>query len=89
MYFHMGHFSKFVPPGSFRIEIKSSSNPFRFLHDILFGGLEYIAFLLPDGSKSAVVVNRSKDDIKITLNIGRGYINGKVKASSIQTYLWL
>jgi O-glycosyl hydrolase len=52
-------------------------------------GLEYLAFLLPDGSKCAVLLNRSNDDIKITMNIGRGYISGEIKASSIQTYLWI
>ena len=51
-------------------------------------GLEYVAFKLPDGNKTAVVLNRSNDDVKITINIGRGYINGEVKASSIQTYVW-
>ena len=80
MYYHLGHFSKFVLPGSFRIDMTSSST---------INGLEYIAFLLPDGSKCAVILNRSNDDLKITINIGRGYLNGEIKASSIQTYLWL
>ena len=80
MYYHLGHFSKFVLPGSFRIDMTSSST---------INGLEYIAFLLPDGSKCAVILNRSNNDIKITMSIGRGYLNGEIKASSIQTYLWL
>ncbi|CAB4020099.1 glucosylceramidase-like, partial [Paramuricea clavata] len=80
MYYHLGHFSKFVLPGSFRIDMTSSST---------INGLEYIAFLLPNGSKCAVILNRSNNDIKITMNIGRGYLNGEIKASSIQTYLWL
>jgi glucosylceramidase len=79
MFYHLGHFSKFVLPGSFRIDITSST----------FNNLEHIAFLLPDGSKCAVVLNRSNDDTKITINVGLGYITDEVKASSIQTYLWM
>lgn len=81
MFYHLGHFSKFVPPGSFRVDISPPTSTVT--------GLEYIAFMLPDGSKCAVILNRSNSDVKVTLSTGTGYIVGEIKASSIQTYLWL
>ena len=81
MFYHLGHFSKFVPPGSLRVDISPPTSTVT--------GLEYIAFILPDGSKCAVILNRSNSDVKIALNTGAGHIVGEIKASSIQTYLWL
>ena len=80
MFYHLGHFSKFVKPGSLRIDISPPTSTVT--------GLEYIAFLLRDNSTCAVILNRSKMDVKITLSTGVGYILGEIKASSIQTYLW-
>lgn len=80
MFYHLGHFSKFVEPGSFRIDLSSETSR----------ELEYVAFQLPDKSKAAVLLNRSTKDYHVSIDIGNGYfINGQIKSSSIQTYLWM
>ncbi|XP_013913835.1 PREDICTED: glucosylceramidase-like [Thamnophis sirtalis] len=48
MFYHMAHFSKFLPEGTQRIEIQKSSSC----------DLEFSAFLRPDGSAAVVVLNR-------------------------------
>ncbi|XP_044304626.1 lysosomal acid glucosylceramidase-like isoform X2 [Varanus komodoensis] len=48
MFYHMAHFSKFLPEGAQRIGIHSST----------VSTLEFLAFLRPDGSAAVVVLNR-------------------------------
>ncbi|NXE57117.1 GLCM Glucosylceramidase, partial [Casuarius casuarius] len=48
MFYHMGHFSKFIPEGSQRVGLVASNKT----------DLEYSAFLRPDGAVVAVVLNR-------------------------------
>ncbi|XP_038044273.1 lysosomal acid glucosylceramidase-like [Patiria miniata] len=80
MFYHLGHFSKFILPGSVHIGLTTSKD----------NELESIAFKLPDGKTLAVVVLNRFDEAKY-LSIhdpSAGYINAKVPARSIQTYLW-
>ncbi|XP_032094226.1 LOW QUALITY PROTEIN: lysosomal acid glucosylceramidase-like [Thamnophis elegans] len=79
MFYHMAHFSKFLPEGTQRIEIQKSSSC----------DLEFSAFLRPDGSAAVVVLNRSPEDIAFGISDpGVGYIEAIATADSIQTYLW-
>ncbi|XP_048338936.1 lysosomal acid glucosylceramidase-like [Sphaerodactylus townsendi] len=79
MFYHMAHFSKFLPEGTQRIGIQSSR----------WNGLEYSAFLRPDGSAAVVVLNRSPKDVPFGItDPGVGYIPAVATADSIQTYLW-
>lgn len=57
-YYTMGHFTKFIPQGSIRIKSRYSDS---------FGinGINYVAFLRPDGSIVIVVVNNSKNSRQI------------------------
>ncbi len=57
-YYTMGHFTKFIPQGSMRIKSRYSDS---------FGinGINYVAFLRPDGSIVIVVVNNSKNSRQI------------------------
>ncbi|NXV75633.1 GLCM Glucosylceramidase, partial [Atlantisia rogersi] len=51
MFYHMGHFSKFIPEGSQRVGLMASKESKKT-------ELEYTAFLRPDGAVVVVVLNR-------------------------------
>ncbi|XP_064355199.1 lysosomal acid glucosylceramidase [Dromaius novaehollandiae] len=78
MFYHMGHFSKFIPEGSQRVGLVASNKT----------DLEYSAFLRPDGAVVAVVLNRSLQNVTFGLADVVGLIEAVAPASSIQTYLW-
>ncbi|XP_070622344.1 lysosomal acid glucosylceramidase-like [Erythrolamprus reginae] len=83
MFYHLGHFSKFIPEGSVRVGFKSNCS-FQ-----IFCKLETSAFLTPDGTAVAVVLNDWFLDIPFTISDDRvGYIKDRARAHSIQTYLW-
>nr|CAH7746783.1 unnamed protein product [Callosobruchus chinensis] len=56
MFYAMGHFSKFIPPGSYRIETERSSN------DISAAG-----FKRPDGMMVLVILNKSTSNRQLTI----------------------
>ncbi|KGL80274.1 Glucosylceramidase, partial [Tinamus guttatus] len=51
MFYHMGHFSKFIPEGSRRVGLVASTEPKGC-------DLERVAFVRPDGAAVVVVLNR-------------------------------
>ena len=65
-YYAMGHFSKYIPDGSVRIEASYSDT-------LGFNGVECVAYQRPDGSIAMVVINDSERSHKI--NIKGGYEN--------------
>ncbi|XP_058016324.1 lysosomal acid glucosylceramidase-like [Ahaetulla prasina] len=82
MFYHLGHFSKFIPEGSVRVGLTSTC---------LFDScpLKTSAFLRPDGTAVVVVLNDWFLDISFTISDDRvGYIKDRARAHSIQTYLW-
>ncbi|XP_032060311.1 lysosomal acid glucosylceramidase-like isoform X1 [Aythya fuligula] len=82
MFYHMGHFSKFIPEGSRRVGLHSSRR-------CLFCQLEHVALLRPDGTIVLVVLNRSAWDVSFGISDPAvGFIKAVAPASSIQTYLW-
>uniref|UniRef100_A0A8B9IBZ2 Glucosylceramidase n=1 Tax=Anser brachyrhynchus TaxID=132585 RepID=A0A8B9IBZ2_9AVES len=82
MFYHMGHFSKFIPEGSRRVGLHSSRR-------CLFCQLEHVALLRPDGAVVLVVLNRSAWDVPFGISDPAvGFIEAVAPASSIQTYLW-
>ncbi|XP_071793951.1 lysosomal acid glucosylceramidase-like [Asterias amurensis] len=80
MFYHLGHFSKFIPPGSKRIQMTATGKD----------SLEKLAFKLPDGKTIAVVVLNRLDETKplSIYNPASGYINALVAGRSINTYLF-
>ena len=80
MFYHLGHFSKFVPPGSQRIQVTASEK----------SSLQFIGFTTPGPSASTVVIVLNTDDQEIPLQIHSqdGIITETVPPSSIQTYIW-
>ncbi|XP_063002222.1 lysosomal acid glucosylceramidase-like [Elgaria multicarinata webbii] len=81
MFYHMGHFSKFIPEGSQRIGLTVLQKRFGV-------ALEYVALLRPDGSAVVVVLNRSGSDVSFGMSDTVGVIRTEIPANSIQTYLW-
>ncbi|XP_027726595.1 lysosomal acid glucosylceramidase isoform X2 [Vombatus ursinus] len=79
MFYHLGHFSKFIPEGSQRIGLDANQNT----------NLETVALLRPDGAVVLVVLNRSSQDELLTIaDPAVGFMQTLAPADSIQTYLW-
>ncbi|XP_074118302.1 lysosomal acid glucosylceramidase [Sminthopsis crassicaudata] len=79
MFYHLGHFSKFIPEGSQRIGLDASQKTH----------LETVALLRPDGAAVLVVLNSSSQDEPLTIaDPAVGFIQTLAPAYSIQTYLW-
>uniref|UniRef100_A0A663N5U3 Glucosylceramidase n=1 Tax=Athene cunicularia TaxID=194338 RepID=A0A663N5U3_ATHCN len=82
MFYHLGHFSKFIPEGSRRVGLHSSCRR-------LICQLEHVAVLRPDGALVLVVLNRLGWDVPFAIqDPAVGFIETVAPASSIQTYLW-
>ncbi|XP_071511394.1 lysosomal acid glucosylceramidase-like [Diadema antillarum] len=81
MYYHLGHFSKFVLPDSFRANLTIQQQD---------ENLEAIAFLRPDGLVAMVLLNTQDKSVPVSIYdaILDSYINTDVPARSVQTYLW-
>ncbi|KAM9264324.1 uncharacterized protein RDI95_013371 [Morus bassanus] len=82
MFYHLGHFSKFIPEGSQRVGLAVSKKCRRC-------DLEHSAFLRPDGAIVLVVLNRSPVDVSFGISDPRvGFIEATAPSDSIQTFLW-
>ncbi|XP_077988535.1 lysosomal acid glucosylceramidase-like [Glandiceps talaboti] len=80
MYYHLGHFSKFVEPGSVRIDVHSETK----------NKLEVVGFLTSEKNIVVIILNRQKNAAAVNLfDPNVGYINAEVPARSIQTYIWM
>ena len=79
MFYHLGHFSKFVPPGSQRIEVNSSEET----------SLEFIGFLTPEINTVLVILNPESRNITFDIVDQKlGIITETIPSYSIQTYIW-
>uniref|UniRef100_UPI00398E5802 lysosomal acid glucosylceramidase n=1 Tax=Pristiophorus japonicus TaxID=55135 RepID=UPI00398E5802 len=79
MFYHMAHFSKFVPEGSQRVGLDPSAAT----------ELETIAFLCPDGTAVVNVLNTTPQNIDFMIwDPEHGCIKAHSPADSIQSYLW-
>lgn len=79
MFYAMGHFSKYVPENSIRVNID-------ILNDTTLIGT---AFVLPDGNRAVVILNQSDDDKTIILNDAeRGALEIPCEARSMHTILY-
>lgn len=79
MFYHLGHFSKFVPAGSKRIQVTANDQ----------SSLQFIGFTTPSPSTVVVVLNTSDQEIALEIHDeDLGVIRETVPVSSIQTYVW-
>ena len=84
MYYALGHFSKFVVPGSVRILVNSSST-----HSVLAPAMEVAGFKRPDGLIVMVVLNRVSTGTQYSIVLPSGKSIGMdVPAHSFQTVLF-
>jgi len=81
MFYAMGHFSKFLPPESYRIGLKSN---------VELRGVELTAFMHSDGYKTVILMN--KNDAAVNFSISESkkqeYVEIALPARSIVTVLW-
>ncbi|XP_065168603.1 lysosomal acid glucosylceramidase-like [Atheta coriaria] len=78
MFYAQGHFSKFIPRGSHKIDQKTSNN-----------GVEVAAFKRPDGGVVVVVMNKNDSPKTIIVNDSKsGHIELKLTSKSINTILY-
>ncbi len=75
-YYYIGHFSRYIRRGARRIQSSCYTN-----------WLESVAFLNPDGTKVAVILNRGNQDRPVALSEAGVGISFLVKARSIVTLL--
>ena len=79
MFYHLGHFSKFVSPGSKRISVTSTSP----------NSLKFIGFSTSEGTTVVIVLNSNKEKITFAISDPKiGSIDTSISGSSIQTYIW-
>lgn len=79
MFYAMGHFSKFILPGSTRIETQGSDVKDLFMSSFIQG----------DNSVAVVILNRSDEGGIVSLHDpDLGYINLSFSPHSIQTVIW-
>ena len=77
-YYMLGHFSKYVMPGAYRI--KSS--------DYLSGNLRSVAFKNPDGSKVLEVFNGTSSSSAFGVNWGSEHFDYTLPSYGLATFVW-
>ncbi|MGB4399420.1 MAG: glycoside hydrolase family 30 beta sandwich domain-containing protein [Daejeonella sp.] len=75
-YYIIAHASKFVRPGSIRIE---STN---------MGKLQNVAFKTPEGKKVLIVLNSSDATQSFAIKFGSKYVASSLNAGAVGTYVW-
>lgn len=75
-YYYIGHFSRYIKPGAVRIGYTRYTDK-----------IEVTAFSNPDGQRVAVLLNKSKDDVEVTLREGKVGREIVVGANSIITVI--
>ncbi len=75
-YYIIAHASKFVTPGSVRINSNGPST------------LPNVAFLRPDGKKVLIVLNDSSGDLGFNIQFKGKSAFSQLKAGSVATYIW-
>ncbi|XP_042296937.1 lysosomal acid glucosylceramidase-like [Sceloporus undulatus] len=82
MFYHLAHFSKFIPEGSIRVALTCNCA-------VTSCQLHSAGFLRPDGIAVVVVLNDCFWDVEFSIADDKvGYIEDVARANSIQTYLW-
>ncbi len=75
-YFVIGHASKFVPPGSTRIDSTSSIN------------LPNVAFLTPSGDIVLIAANATDAMQKFSFGVGENAASVELTANAVATFVW-
>ncbi|KAJ9589458.1 hypothetical protein L9F63_017319 [Diploptera punctata] len=79
IFYALAHFSKFVPPGSKRIQLNPAPKT----------TLESVAFLRPDNNVAVILLNQNDDDESIVVKTGSdNYMPVTVAAHTLNTLLY-
>ncbi|KAG6602903.1 putative glycosyl hydrolase family 30 protein [Phytophthora cinnamomi] len=84
MYYVMGHFSKFLTPGSVRLKFTAASGSTSRLSDV-----DWTAFLTPEGQYVAILFNKGdgEETVKIMAPSGK-LVQVVIRPTSIQTVVF-
>lgn len=77
LFYYLAHFSRFVRPGAFRINVKGGSDK-----------LNTVAFQNSDGKIAVIVINNNDDAIPIDLCWKNLELNYQLPEQSIATFIW-
>jgi glucosylceramidase len=75
-YYIIAHASKFIPPGSRRIRSD------------IYGTLQNVAFLLPNGSKALIVLNEGSTAQTFNIKYKGKWAMTSLDAGAVGTYTW-
>ncbi|MNJ45373.1 O-Glycosyl hydrolase family 30 [compost metagenome] len=75
-YYLLGHYSKFVVPGAYRVDSNT------------YGDMKNVAFKNPDGSKVIVVYNPQSSSQNIKVQWGNQAFTYNVPGKSMMTFKW-
>lgn len=76
-YYMMAQFSKFMPPGAIVLSGTGSS-----------GGMQSVASLNPDGSRTVVIENTFNNDVYVTVSTNSGQQwSGNIPSQSVTTWV--
>ena len=78
-YYSIGHFSKFVRPGAYRIASSASGS---------ISGVDYVAFLNPDNTKAIVVSNNGSSSQTFVVKDGLTQFTYSIPAKGVATITW-
>lgn len=83
MYYAIAQFSKLLPPGSIRVDVKLEDS----FKEVM--NLDIAAFETPIDSTVVIIVNRQDVSVQLGLHDAAvGYLNMNVSPHSIQSYVW-
>jgi glucosylceramidase len=75
-YYIIAHASKFVRPGSVRIQTN------------ILGSLQNVAFVAPNGSKVLIVENDGNNFQKFNIRFNDKWVTTGLDAGAVGTYVW-
>ncbi len=78
-FYALGHFSKFIPPNSVRIEHKV---------DKVVDGLSVLTVRRPDNATVVVALNANNYEIELNIDDSKTHLSHVISAHSIQSYIW-
>ncbi|CAK5087095.1 unnamed protein product [Meloidogyne enterolobii] len=89
MFYFIAHFSKFIPPGSVRI----NSSLFNNLSDYsinLLNKVDHVAFVTPRGDKIIVLINPNEEIIELNIKdiVEDREMKIELEPNSIMTAIW-
>ncbi|PYI24016.1 putative beta-1,6-glucanase [Aspergillus japonicus CBS 114.51] len=81
-YYMMAQFSKFIPPGAV---VVSGTGSYTYDNG---GGVQSVASVNPDGSRTVVIQNTFGNDVYVTVTLGSGAVwSGNVPEESVTTWV--